>query len=25
VERLRRTNVSGRAEPRISCGACGAA
>jgi radical SAM enzyme (TIGR01210 family) len=25
VERLRRTNVSGRAEPRISCGVCGAA
>ena len=25
VERLRRTNVSGRAGPRISCSACGAA
>ena len=25
VERLRRTNVSGRAEPRISCSVCGAA
>ena len=25
VERLRRTNVSGRAEQRISCGVCGAA
>jgi archaeosine synthase beta-subunit len=25
VERLRRTNVSGRVEPRISCGVCGAA
>jgi len=25
VERLRRTNVNGRAEPRISCGVCGAA
>jgi archaeosine synthase beta-subunit len=25
VERLRRVNVSGRAEPRISCSVCGAA
>ena len=25
VERLRRTNVSGRAEPQISCGVCGGA
>ena len=25
VERLRRTNVNGRAEPQISCGVCGAA